>query len=439
MDPTGMSRREAGRRLLALAAAAGCAPMLSTAALGAQPRVPKKERSKPSQPSNAPPANPSPLDNLIVKGRSHDWTFKVWVTVHSYQHLQPGLAPIIETLDIATAAVVFPVNRGTASSELDAANVKGVLKFDDVVVDDQPKYSDSQYHSGTRLGRWEMTNRRGREMQLEVELPMTCWETQFDEEAASRIPWPSAPWPPAAASALEPDTKVVDWHDPKVTGLVKQWTDGKDPKSLTPVRLAKFLMGRVLEHCQPSGDGLAFAETGAFRGVDLQSVAVTASTGRGSEHDVTNLLASVYRAAGLPARTVIGYDLTEKKGQNSTFLSRRRNSAKLRAWVEFCLYDEGSQKSQWVPVDVIRMRGSGSRAPALDLPWKFFGENDELDDVVPFAFQYHPPTTVVAHGFPAFWGWFTTPELQVAEQSLRFDAQTTARRSNTPDPRRSTR
>ena len=39
---------------------------------------------------------------------------------------------------------------------------------------------------------------------------------------------------------------------------------------------------------------------------------------------------------------------------------------------------------------------------------------------------------------PAFWGWFTTPEIPHVEQSLRFDAQTTAKRANDPKDKRKT-
>jgi hypothetical protein len=72
-------------------------------------------------------------------------------------------------------------------------------------------------------------------------------------------------------------------------------------------------------------------------------------------------------------------------------------------------------------VDVVRQRKSGSKAPPLDRPWKYFGNNDDTDSIIPIAFHYHPPTTVVAHGSPCFWGWITFPEMQYgAEQMVRF-------------------
>lgn len=439
-----INRREAGARLIHLAAAAGVAggvPGLLGAAL-AQPAVPKKEK-KPSatsaQPGAASPVTPmaSVLDKLVRRGRTRDWTLKIWVDVHSYQNVQRDAINIAE-IKFDTAAVVFPINRTTATSELDAPSVKGVLKFDDRVMDDQPKYSDAltppvTYQCGTRIARWEMKSMSGREVELQLELPLRCFEVTLDEPAAMKIKWPGGGTLPAAlSSALQADA-IVDSNDNQVRALVRRWTEGKDPKAILPVKLAKFLAGRVLEHTQPNGNGLAFDQTGLLEGVDLQLVGVTASTGRGSEHDIAVLLCAVYRAAGLPARLVIGYDVTEKKGEDASFLQKRANAAKVRAWVEFALYDEAAQKELWLPVDIVRQRSQSNRAPSLDTPWKFFGNNDETDDIMPFAFQYHPPTTVVAHGFPGFWGWFTTPTLQNVSQTLRFECQTTPRRTTAPE------
>jgi hypothetical protein len=94
--------------------------------------------------------------------------------------------------------------------------------------------------------------------------------------------------------------------------------------------------------------------------------------------------------------------------------------------VEFALVDPQTSREIWIPVDVARMRKGSSRPPSLDRPWKYFGEHDELDGIIPFAFQFHPPTTVVAHGSPAFWGWMVTPKPpDKLVQVVRFDAITT--------------
>ncbi|QYU67652.1 hypothetical protein J4558_22550 [Leptolyngbya sp. 15MV] len=64
----------------------------------------------------------------------------------------------------------------------------------------------------------------------------------------------------------------------------------------------------------------------------------------------------------------------------------------------------------WIPVDIVALRKASSNPRPLDRPWPFFGTHPELDAVVPVAFQFQPPTDVVAHGSPALYGWMVTPQ-----------------------------
>jgi hypothetical protein len=208
--------------------------------------------------------------------------------------------------------------------------------------------------------------------------------------------------------------------------LVDRWTRGKDPKSIPPAQLAKFFAGEVQRLVQPSGNGIGYNRLGLMEGIDLQGAPFTADRGRGSEFDMVCVLAAVYREAGLPARIVVGYDIGESKDEDRGNFLRRRGSEDLRAWVEFALIDEATGRTCWIPVDVVRMRKVSSRTPPLDQPWKYFGTHDELDGLIPFAFQFHPPTTVRAYGSPGFWGWLVTPTPPArADQTLRFIATTT--------------
>lgn len=453
-----MDRKRTGAgRLRAAAAAVAVAGLLAAAAGGAEqpsrrnrnqpaPQSPSPQspvqpattpgqmpaQPAPGQPAPGPQAQPAPsnkpsiLDDLLRRGKSRDWTLKVTVNVHA-DHDATNRSLTIREIHFNTAALVFPANLTTASSELDTEKFRGEVRFDDRVVDDEPVFQEG-YLCGTRLARWEMFDRRGREVTLYVETPVTAWETIFDEKGAEGVPWPNDPWPPTAESALRPDG-FADAASPRIKQLVETWTEGKDPKKLKPVVLAKFLAGRVLEHVQVSGNGLEWSNRG-FVGVNLQRASTTAESGRGSEHDMTVLLAAVYRAAGLPARVVIGYDVSAKKDPEKFLKKEKDGPTSIRSWVEFCLYDEATGKELWVPVDVVRMRSSSSRVPALNKPWKYFGTHDELENVIPFAFQYHPPVSVVAHGAYSFWGWSITPEIPKVNQYLVFDAQTTPRRSS---------
>lgn len=404
------------------------------------PTQPTPAQPAPAQVKPAPP-KPSFLDNVIKPGRTRNWTLRVNVHVDAYQTDprvlgKPGHKELeVKPITFETAAVVFPIVTASAGSEAAFEAMRGTLFFDDRPMDTEPELSPTVYHSGTRLARWEMTNKTGREMDLRVEIPMTTWETVFDEKLAERAVWPAGGrWPEVAASTFS-GVPFVDYHSPVVVNLLSQWTGGKDPKILKPVPLAKFLAGQVLERMQPTGTGLETARNGELEGFKLQRASTTLQLGRGSEHDIAIALCAVYLAAGLPARTVIGYDVTDTKGEDSGPFGRSKGSAKLRSWVEFALYDETADKLIWVPVDIVRQRKSSSKAPPLDRPWKYFGTNDELDDIMPVAFQYHPPTTVVAHGSRCFWGWLTTPTIpEGASQYIKFESMTTPNRGR-PNPR----
>src|SRR5690606_9943540 len=88
----------------------------------------------------------------------------------------------------------------------------------------------------------------------------------------------------------------------------------------------------------------------------------------------------------------------------------------------------------WVPVDILEMRRKMPRPRDLDQPWPYFGNHDNLEYYMPFAFHFHPPLAgVQAYGSPGFWGWIVFPERpERADQSIYFNVITTPRRSNEP-------
>ncbi|HMN41725.1 MAG TPA: transglutaminase-like domain-containing protein [Phycisphaerales bacterium] len=444
-----VTRREAIAGAAALAALSGLAGPIG-AALGQTSAGGRRPApAAPAQPAT--PKSPSPIDHILRKGASADWSLKTFVHLDSFQSVNvlspttgPGAGtpdgrPAVEIIPIEfkTAAIVFPVSPKTSTSEGLPGGLSAQIRVDGKAVASTPTWLDD-LPGGSRYGKWELRDVTARTIDIDFESRSKSWEVTFDEAAASKIVWPKANrWSADAASSLGAQTierlSYVDPSAPAVKAALDKWTAGKPPQSIPPIQLAKFLAGRVLETVQPSGNGLMTSRTGLIEGFQLNGPEATLLAGRASEHDIASLLCSFYRAVGLPSRVVIGYDVTKSQGSGAGFA--RQSQGELRSWVEFCVIDEatndpktGKPPQAWIPVDVVRQRNSSSKAPPFDRAWKFFGNNEDGDDIIPMAFHFHPPLTgAVAHGSPCLWGWMTTPVTQVVTQSIRFMASTPAR------------
>lgn len=274
----------------------------------------------------------------------------------------------------------------------------------------------------------------------EVRSEITCAETEFDEAAARDLPWP-AEWPAEAKAwlALDPVFDVPDGRDgDEVQALLDQWIAGGDPRKLSPVQLAKFLTGSVLEHVRvvrrpverpdspplrvvsigttPGGSSTTTYYNTDDKGLDgsmgtfnVLNASQIATDPKGSENDLSNLLTAVLRRAGIPARTVIGIDNNES------------GDKRLKSWVEFALVAPDVQGVIWVPVDVWELRGGGRRARDYENPWKHFGTCEMLRHTAPISFYFHPPANYRAWQGAGLFGVKHDQELpEYARQSVLF-------------------
>ena len=274
---------------------------------------------------------------------------------------------------------------------------------------------------------------------LQAQLDVRLWETEIDEVRADAIEWPTDPWPPQLGSALHPQL-FVEPESPPVQELLRRILQGEDPRSVRPYALAKHIAARVVEYIDLSDTEYHAVGRGANPGI-VQSVLVNgfrvhgagpmALTGRGNRLDAPCLLCALYRAAGLPARLVIGYDA--ERAQIDAFNSL----PPLRCWVEFALLDDERDVTEWIPVDISAQRDFSSKAPPLDRTWEFFGRHRELDTLIPISHHWHPPTTVTNDGPPALWGWLPEPAIPLVDSSVTFEAfQTPVRGDDPVDPYR---
>jgi hypothetical protein len=448
-----IDRRRAGQIMLSAAALASLPSVSLAQPLGKKDK--DKEDKNKKQPTNTrQPAAPPAVDitRLMTIDNSKDWTLQGEVNLNAWVEAPRNKDQnyTVHEFVFDSGSVVFPVLRGSASHKVYDQELKSKLRFNDAVISEAPgELVDRGYPCGTRLGRWDLVppdgkQFRGRSVKLDVDISMTCYRTKFNEELANNVPWPQR-WGPVGQTTFTDlqrvgDVSLIDHTSEGIQSLVRQWCNDKDPKSQPPVVLAKWLASNVLEYIQPSGEGLRFSDKGMLEGFDLQGSEKTLATKRGTDQDIVCALAAVYRAAGIPARIVIGFDVVDDKGGKESFLKRQRDVASFRSWVEFSLYDESTRKEIWIPVDVTRQRKKSSRVIRNQKAWQFFGNNDELDWVCPIAFQFHPPTSVIAHGSVCFWGWVTVSrdaqEPPRAEQHLRFNSISTPRTKNTDKNRR---
>ncbi|MEM9066101.1 MAG: transglutaminase domain-containing protein [Planctomycetota bacterium] len=277
-----------------------------------------------------------------------------------------------------------------------------------------------------------------------AEYEVTASRLQFDESRARRVEWAAGSWPAAAEAMLEPQEGIelsdgARVPDTALSALLSEATGGRDPKSIGPVQLAKWLAGQIATKLEVSGVGAVSNDRGQVVGAGFSSIGLktydqTLADGEGSSFDVCNVLVALYRKAGLPARLVIAYDAgAEEPGKrNRLFEGDERGAAALRPYVEFALYDERTDSLGWVPVDIVALSERLSTMPQgfLQRPQEGFGTNRELDAIIPLAFAYTPDGSTSSAKAPAFFGLVFQPGIDApeAQRAVVIDTATVANR-----------
>lgn len=447
-------------RTLIAGAAVFAFPIAGAVAQPAQPKPKPQPKPAPTVPavdtseSAAAPAakRPDPkIGPYLELSDTRNWVLQVNVRLNSDssdvlpgQHAPGENAPErrdIHPFDLSHVAIVFPAVEETAASRCRVRAISGSLSFGHDELCNEPVLMEGMYHSGVKLVRFEggdSAHQKPRVIELALEIPVACSKTKLDDEGAMKLDWPKGPWPQVAASTfqhqmfvdvgLDDKGATAEYDDKEITALIDRAlarAKVKTPKELHPLKLAKVLARQICEEIQPSGMGQGHRlGTGELSGIDVRPALETLTKRKGSEHDITALAAWTFRKAGLPTRTVFGFDATSKLGDRSGIFSDPGGQKRVRSWVEFCLYDEDNNTINWIPVDIPAMRKAGSRPPSLDAPLRYFGTHDELRAVVPFAFHFHPPTDVIAYKVPGFWGWYVTPQAPAnALQALSFQVK----------------
>jgi hypothetical protein len=393
----------------------------------------------------------------IELSRERQWYLDVQLTLSNggtLNNYAPAPANVPFVFD--GMVLVWPVVPDTGAARLQTNDIQSWLRFDGHEVESGPFAKESspdaprpvlvktmtngaQYPAGVWLGRWEWTRKATQisVMQLELNIPYLLYKTTLDDAAANNVGWPQGPWPEVASSCFQPQMFIDCGIDPVTAQLkmydmkpirdaVNSWTENK-PKALPPLKLAKYLTFKVVQSITPGRIDYFYAQTyQQYFGLSLLGAPAAFTSGRIGNRDLGTVLVAVLREAGLPARLVYGYQ-ARPIIYDGAAIRPLQQEERLRCWVEFCLYDEAKKTINWVPIDYQFMRYTSSQMQNLDLPWLYFGTLNYANEMIPVALQAFPPTTVVAYGYPAFWGWVMTPNIPVnIGQAVSFGAGATA-------------
>lgn len=230
--------------------------------------------------------------------------------------------------------------------------------------------------------RWSMTWR------------VQVWSSQVNEQLAAAATWPQA-WPDECVGALAPQ-RFVESDDPRF----KQFVDRVSGGSLrtVPVWLAaKDLVRATVRAIQVTGNDTVRGPNSVLIGMNMRGAAAAMTDGRGTTHDLAAACVAVLRAAGIPARPVIGFPHGAANRLRPAFES----------WAEVFLPGSG-----WVAFDPKRMAAAGLGRDVRER-WPWFGTIDDLNRRIPVSFSFTLDEACdPAQSPPAAWGVGRSPDPQ---------------------------
>ena len=226
-------------------------------------------------------------------------------------------------------------------------------------------------------------------LQVQLVATATVWSSGFDDAAAMQIGWPQK-WPGAVAPLLKPST-LIESGDEIITATVEALTQGA-VRSVPPAQAAKLIVRDACSRFKvvdTSNTRMSLGPQGQLRGIGVQGAKKAAEAGTGSPADLVCICVAMLRAAGLPARPVIGlgsagYGRLEEYG----------------VWAEVYLPECG-----WTPFDpdVLRQQALGTLDPKSS--WTGFGTLRQLQRRIPLAWSFGPAKAATAFDSWAPWGW----------------------------------
>lgn len=222
----------------------------------------------------------------------------------------------------------------------------------------------------------------------------TLWNITFDEKAAQRATWPRQ-WPDEAFAGLGVQFGIDEEHE-IFHRAVREVTGGRE-RTVAPHLVAKELLRYAVNHVRITNpryarmkprpvddeqddplvsqmrDEIEFIDD-PIEAQQFYGSVIAASIGFGSRADLVAVCVATLRAAGIPARPVMGL---ERRGTNGRFI----------VWGEYYLNQVG-----WVPFDPAILQSERLRLGGVNEPYPGVGGIPGMNQRLPLAYSFVPTT-----------------------------------------------
>jgi len=334
------------------------------------------------------PAAPPPPPPAIVRFDPRVFDIKFESIIAGFPNTdQPAL-------QMEQLAFVLPIVFDSPTSRIDPSSMKPEMWFDntkDTTLSQRAKIEGDK-HLGQSWAIIPLSKFQGSTLRWTVSFRAQAWSVGVDDARLNQIAWPRE-WPKEVADALRPQL-AIESDSPAVKALVAS-AIGENARTMPPYVAAKeIIRASVLSYRGVQTDTLERRGLGRVVGMRVVGSAQSLANQQGSTHDVLCTCVAALRAAGIPARPVIGIgEIKKGNGINNqtktTFLS----------WGQFFLPDAG-----WVSFDPEELRGNAVRQLKPFDPWPGIGTLRDLNRRVAMTYSFMPEG-LAPPAFPACWSF----------------------------------
>jgi len=295
------------------------------------------------------------------------------------------------TIDVTDAPIVMPLILQGTFSRIDHSSIGAQLFLGTTEVDDlrQHFHIDDGLPQHTHLAVLPIARFVGQDIRWNITYRVKTYSSRIDDAAAARIAWPRE-FPDEVKDGLAPQM-FIESDEPIFAETVAR-VSGGNLRMVPPYLAAKDLVRYAIKELQVTGPAVFRGRMNVLHGLYVDGALTAAVNGQGNPNDLVCVCVALLRAAGIPARPVIGVE--EDDRNRKTFVT----------WAEFYLPEAG-----WIPFDPIAMRGKAIRNRDVRTPWPEFGSLKDLNRRIPLSYHFMPPRAVESPMAPAVWGWDPRP------------------------------